>query len=220
MTLKSTRGLLVVLIVGAWGCKSSHPQAVPASSFVNKGVVEQKKPQPASQPVQQATAAPSPSPPQAAAADDQGWSVYESKQGGFKISYPRTASLDTPKPGKTVFTFVRPFATGSDILTFEVIVADNPKGLKAQDWALQQWRDSDAIEAEEKTHVAGREAYLVKIFEGDTYGYHIYIASGKKIYELNHKDPQTLMELSSEVRQELTHEYRKMVESFTLINQP
>ncbi len=211
-------GLLVALSAGAWGCKSQQPQAGP-SSFAGNAAGRQKSAQPAAPVAPQATPAPSASPAQIAA-DDQGWSVYESKAGGFKISYPKTASLETPEPGKTEFTFVQPFAGGRDVLTFDVIIAEKPEGANLKDWALQQWGEGDAIKAEENTQLGGRDAYRLKIFESDQYSYHIYTAAGKKIYELTYVDAQSLAELSPDIQKQLADTFRKMAESFMLTAQP
>jgi len=159
------------------------------------------------------------------------WNEYVNSEYHYKIRYPSTSKLDMSDPSHVIIEFIEAFDVavqpfdgssgrnaGQDVLTFEIAVYKNPKGLTAKEW----WNEDEGINSileESPLQIAGYDAYRIRALGGDESDIFIYLSVDGNMYELQYQE--SITDLSEEANARLSGLFEKMLGSFSLdINRP
>jgi hypothetical protein len=157
------------------------------------------------------------------------WQTYTDKIYGFKLAYPRSGSLtvipggldenNTARLEAITVEFIQKadplVGNFEDTFQFSVTAYSNPEQLTAKQWALKQW-DADVIREQEDIAINGVPAYKLRNLEIDQDSDYIYLAKGSGMYQLSYWDPQTMYDFSSQIREQYTQTFDRMVRSFAV----
>jgi hypothetical protein len=215
----------LLLVIGVIHCGSWHSSANEEKvSEDNSMGRESVSPKPHKLVRSQQAAGRQPQPTVGHAPAETVWNEYVNSEYRYKIRYPSTSKLDISDPSHVIIEFVEAVDAapgrnaGLDVLTFEIAVYKNPKGLTARQW----WNEDEGINSileEGSLQIAGYDAYRIKALGGDESDVFIYLSVDGNMYELQYQE--SITDLSEEANARLSGLFKKMLGSFSLgINRP